>query len=94
MAASVLNTPRAIEVSVFVVRAFVGLRQFALAHDELARLLADLEKRVSGHDETIRHLVAAIRQLANPPKPDLPKRHIGFRRDQEGAASLGKLRGR
>jgi len=77
MAASVLNTPRAIEVSVFVIRAFVKLRQWIATHKELAAKLADLEHKVERHDEAIRSLVSAIRQLMVPPDPK-PKRQIGF----------------
>jgi hypothetical protein len=51
MAASVLNTPRAIEVGVYVVRAFVKLREMLGAHKELAGKLAELESRVEAHDE-------------------------------------------
>jgi len=81
MAATILNSPRAVEVSVFVVRAFVKLRRLALGHKELAAKLAELEARVAGHDDAIRQLVAAIRQLMAP--PEKPKRRIGFGRDQE-----------
>ena len=78
MAASVLNTARAVEVSVYVVRAFVRLREFVLAHKELARQLTELESRVGEHDEAIGQLIAAIRQLmAPPPRPDRGK--IGFK---------------
>ncbi len=77
MAASVLNTPRAIDVSVYVVRAFVKLRGLLAAHRELAGKLAELEKRVGGHDEAIQTLVAAIRQLMEPP-PTAKRRQIGF----------------
>jgi hypothetical protein len=76
MAASVLNSPRAVEVSVFVVRAFVKLRQLVLAHKDLAGKLDQLERKVGSHDEAIKQLVAAIRQLMAPPVP--PKKHIGF----------------
>jgi hypothetical protein len=82
MAATILNSPRAVEVSVFVVRAFVKLRQLALAHKDLAAKLAELERKVVGHDDAIRQLVAAIRQLMAPPV-DNPKRRIGFGRDVE-----------
>jgi hypothetical protein len=82
MAATVLNSPRAVEVSVFVVRAFVKLRHLALTHAELAAKLAGLERTVSGHDDTIRQLVVAIRQLMAPP-PEKPKRRIGFGRHAE-----------
>jgi hypothetical protein len=78
MAAMILNSPPAVEVSVFVARAFVKLRQFVLAHEELAGMLDQLEKKVLGHDDAIRQLVVAIRQLmappAAPPRPD----RIGF----------------
>lgn len=77
MAASVLNSPQAVEVSVIVVRVFVKLRQWMSTHKELADKLTELERRVSSHDEAIRQLVTAIRQLMAPstaPK----KRAIGF----------------
>jgi len=78
MAASVLNTPRAAEVSVYVVRAFIRLREIVATHKELAAKLAELERKVGTHDAAIQSLVAAIRQLLTPPpKPDRGK--IGFR---------------
>jgi hypothetical protein len=63
MVASVLSTDRAVRVSVYVVRAFVKLRQFISEHKELARKLAELERRLQGHDEQILALVEAIREL-------------------------------
>jgi hypothetical protein len=77
MAASVLNTPRAVEVGVYVVRTFVKLRALLTAHKELAHKLAELERKVAGHDESIRSLVAALRQLMEAPPPK-PRRPIGF----------------
>ena len=77
MAATILNTPRAIEVSVFVVRAFVRLREMVAANKELSKKLDELERRVSHHDDAITHIVKAIRELAIPPEPK-PKRRIGF----------------
>jgi hypothetical protein len=77
MAASVLNSSRAVEVSVFVVRAFVKLRQWMAGQAELVEKLGELERRVTGHDEAIRQLVTAMRQLMAPP-PAKPKRPIGF----------------
>jgi len=77
MAASVLNTPLAIDVSVYVVRAFVKLREFLSAHKELAGKLAELERRVGAHDEAIQTLISAIRRLMEPP-PAPPRSHIGF----------------
>ncbi len=83
MAAAILNSPRAVEVSVFVVRAFIKLRQLALAHKELAAKLLELERKVTGHDDAIRQLVSAIRQLMTPPADPKPKRRIGFDPAQE-----------
>jgi ORF6N domain len=76
MAAGVLNSHRAVEVSVYVVRAFVKLREMLRTHKELARKLAELEKRIEGHDEDIMALVEAIRQLMEP--PEKPSKRIGF----------------
>ena len=80
MLASILNSDRAVQMSVSVVRAFVGMREQLAAHKELARKLSELESRVSGHDECIQNLFEAIRQLVEPPEPeDRPK--IGFMRE-------------
>ena len=84
MLAAVLITPRAIEVSVFVVRAFVKLREILTTHKALAHKLAELESKIETHDEAIRSLVSAIRQLmAGPEKP--PKK-IGFQLREKRAA--------
>ena len=77
MAASVLNTPRAMDVSVFVVRAFVQLRELLSTHKELAGKLAELERKVGAHDVAIQSLVTAIRRLMEPP-PVPPRPRIGF----------------
>ncbi len=79
MAASVLNTPRAVEVGVYVVRAFVKLRELLTTNKGLAVKLAELERKLEGHDTSIRQLVGAIRELMNPPEPT-KKRPIGFGR--------------
>jgi len=77
MAANVLNSPQAVRMSVFVVRAFVKLREMLAAHKELSHKLAELERKLQNHDESIRSLVVAIRQLMTPPEPK--RRPIGFR---------------
>ncbi len=78
MAASVLNAPKAIEISVFVVRAFVRLRETFAEHKEVARKISQLEKELGDHDEQIMVLVEAIKQLMDPTLP--PKaRRIGFK---------------
>jgi len=78
MVASVLNTKRAIQVSVFVVRAFVKLREMLSTHKELAHKLAALERKLQNHDESIRSLVVAIQELMTPSESEPPKRRIGF----------------
>jgi hypothetical protein len=80
MVASVLNSPKAIEVSVFVVRAFVQLREMVAGHKKLARKIAELERKLGDHDEQILVLIEAIKQLMDPKLP--PKtRRIGFHTD-------------
>jgi hypothetical protein len=78
MAAGVLNTEKAIQISVFVVRAFVKLREMLATHKELAHKLAELERKLQSHDESIRSLVVAIRELMATPEPEPPKKRIGF----------------
>ena len=84
MAASILNSPRALEMSVFVVRAFVRLRDLAKAHGDLAKQLAALELRVTGHDEDLSQVLDALRRLIEP--PGKPRRSIGFGTEPEGPA--------
>ena len=64
-------------MSVFVVRAFVKLRELLSKHKELTYKLAQLERKLQNHDESIQSLVVAIRQLMVPPEPK--RRPIGFR---------------
>jgi len=78
MAANVLNSERAVRVSVLVVRTFVRLRGMLAANKELAGRLDELERKVAGHDGDIRALVEAIRQLMAPP-PEPARKRIGFR---------------
>ena len=80
MLASVLNSPVAIEASIRVVRAFVGMREQLAAHKELSQKLSELESRVSGHDEAITNIFEAIRQLVEPVMPE-NRRQIGFMRE-------------
>lgn len=81
MAANVLNSPYAIQMSVFVVRAFVRLKRMIATHKQLAAKLAELERTVVGHDGHIKSLFEAIRRLMTPP-PQIRKR-IGFRVKEE-----------
>jgi hypothetical protein len=63
---------------VFVVRSFVKLREMLSTHKELAHKLAELERKLQDHDQSIRSLVAAIGQLMAPPEPEPPRKRIGF----------------
>lgn len=76
MAATVLNSPRAIQISIYVVEAFVRLRELLLSNRALAHKLEELERRIASHDKHIQAIFEAIRQLLSP--PDQPRREIGF----------------
>jgi len=91
MAATVLNTPRAIEASLFVVRAFVRLREMAATHKELARRLSQLEQHLQAHDQQIQAIFEAIRQLMSP--PEKPRKKIGFEVKEPRAKYGGKSKG-
>jgi hypothetical protein len=83
MAANVLRSERAVQMSVFLVRAFVRMRQILGTHRELAAKLADLEKkltvRLDTHETAIVDVLRQIKRLLNPPeKPEPPRRRIGF----------------
>ena len=93
MAATILNSPRATEVSVYVVRAFVRLREVLASNKELAKRLDDLEQTTEAlamqHDSFARNTRAqlkqvfdAIRELMTPPEPQ-KKRPIGFMPNEE-----------
>ena len=79
MAATLLNSPRAVKVSVYVVRAFVQLREFVASNKDLARQLKTLEQRIEkklgSHDQAIAGIIDTLRQLMSPANA---KRRIGF----------------
>jgi hypothetical protein len=76
MLSSVLRSKRAIAVNIQIMRAFVKLREMLSTHKELAKKLAELEKRIEGHDDDITAIFEAIRQLME--SPDKPVKRIGF----------------
>ncbi|MGB7602539.1 MAG: ORF6N domain-containing protein [Candidatus Sulfotelmatobacter sp.] len=76
MAATVLNSERAVEMSVFVVRAFVRLRELLANNRKLAGKIDELEDRLDTHDSTIQDLIEAIKELMTPQDP--PRKRIGF----------------
>lgn len=91
MLSSVLRSPRAIQVNIGIVRVFVRLRETLALHKELAHKLADLERRIEGHDASIRTLFDAIRQLMAPAAK--PHKQIGFQ-VKEGRVPYGVKRKR
>jgi phage regulator Rha-like protein len=83
MAANVLNSPQAVKMSVFVVRAFIRMRQMLSDNRTLAKKLAELEKmltaRLNTHEQAIVHVLEQILSLLNPPSsPEPPPKKIGF----------------
>lgn len=81
MAANLLKSRQAVRMSVFVVRAFVRLREALSLHKDLSRKLEVLEKRVGVQDDKIQAVFDAIRELMKA--PEKPKRGIGFRAEEK-----------
>jgi hypothetical protein len=75
MLSSVLNSPRAVQVNIQIMRTFAKLREIISQHKDLARRLDELEKK---YDAQFKIVFDAIRQLMAPPEPQPPKRRIGF----------------
>ena len=82
MLSSVLNSERAIQVNILIMRAFTKLREILLTHKELAEKINSLENKYAAHDETIKAIFQAIKQLLDP-APTKPKPRIGFHRDSD-----------
>ena len=76
MLSSVLNSKRAVQVNIAIMRAFVKLRETLSLHRELAVKLKELERKVEGHDKDIRAVFEAIRRLMR--EEEKPKGKIGF----------------
>ena len=81
MASTVLNSPRAVQMSIFVVRAFLRLREWVAGQEELSARLAQLERRVGAHYHELRAIIQAIRELVQP-RQETVRRRIGFRRGE------------
>jgi len=77
MAATVLHSPRAIEMSLYVVRAFVQLREAVATNKVIEKRLVDLEHKIGSHDHAIAELFSALRRLMQPSEPQR-RRRIGF----------------
>ncbi len=78
MLSSILNSERAIQVNIVIMRVFVKLRHIISTNKDLAHKLNELEHKVGKHDEDIKLIFEAIRQLMEPP-PEPPKPRIGFK---------------
>jgi len=76
MAATVLNSPRAVQMSLFVVRAFVQMREELLAHATVFKRLAEIDKKLVTHDVILRDVYEKLRPLLNP--PPVPRKELGF----------------
>ena len=76
MLSSVLNSEKAVQVSIAIMRAFVTLREMISTHKELARKSGELEQRIEKHEAEIHDIFEAIRRLMQP--PEKPKRQMGF----------------
>lgn len=77
MLSSVLNSERAIQINILIMRAFTKLREILLTHKELAVKIDALERKYGEHDETIKTILEAIKQLLEPP-PIRERKIIGF----------------
>lgn len=91
MAASVLNSTRAVEMSIFVVRAFVHLREALRAHRALAAKLVELEQRLEAHDASIEEIIDTIRAMTA--LPEKPARRIGFLPESPSRPKMLKAHG-
>jgi phage regulator Rha-like protein len=81
MLASVLNSDRAIEVNIQIVRIFTQMREILMTNQEILLKLEQLERKVTGHDNDIQIIFKYLKQLLNPPQEPRPR--IGFRRPNE-----------
>ena len=78
MAATILRSERAVAMSVFVVRAFVRMREALLTNAVVFKRLAEIDKKLLEHDVVLQDVVEKLLPLLNPPPEDTPKRRIGF----------------
>lgn len=82
MAANILRSEKAAEMSVYVVRAFVRLRQIVLEHEVLARRVSDMEVSLRTHGEALVDIYEKLEPLLEPPEEQKPERPMGFRKEE------------
>lgn len=87
MLSSVLNSPRAIQVNIAIMRAFVHMREIATTHKDLLRKVNDMEKK---YGENFHIVFNAIKKLMEPPPSLPPKRKIGFQAEDENPGDCKK----
>ena len=90
MLASVLNSERAVKISIHIIKTFVKLRRWVATQKELVIKLRELEAKVEQHDQEITGIVHALQELIDPQHPSKSKPRIGFHSDPE--MSIGKLK--
>ena len=81
MAANVLNSPKAVAMSVYIIRAFLKLRETLAANQAILKRLAEIDKTLLQHDSALRDIYRKLQPLLQPP-PELPRRRIGFNKDE------------
>jgi hypothetical protein len=81
MAANVLNSGRAVPMSVYIIRAFLKLRETLVANQAVLKRLAEIDKTLLQHDTALRDIYQKLRPLLQPP-PAPPRKRIGFRKDE------------
>jgi hypothetical protein len=84
MLSSVLNSGRAVQVNIEIMRAFVRLREVMATNRELSLKLIELERKFGTHDEQIRRIFDVIRELMAAPEPEPPKKEMGFHIKEDG----------
>jgi phage regulator Rha-like protein len=91
MLAAVLKSKRAVEVSVFVVKAFIRMRRMLTDQRQFALKLAEIESKLAAHDQSIKVVFDAIRQLMqkHKPEPEPPRHRIGFHVRERGVKYRG-----
>ena len=87
MAASILRSAHAVQISVFVIRAFVRMREQIAANTAILKRLAEIDNSLLAHDTALRDIYQKLLSLLQP-APDPPKRRIGFITDFRAACAF------
>ena len=81
MAANVLRSSQAVEMGIFVVRAFMHMREQIAANQAILKRLAEIDKTLLQHDGALRDIYRKLLPLLEPPPEPSPKRNLGFQKD-------------